>query len=151
VTIGVSCPGEGDTRAIGRRLASLLRAGDIVLLSGDLGAGKTVFVSGIAEGLGVQDRVVSPSFILVQRYEGLVALVHADLYRVMSSGEIEDLDLPSEAAEGVLVVEWGDVSEKSFGEEHLLIRITADLDGTRTIEFHPRGSWTARPLQEVVA
>ena len=89
----VICPTEADTRAVGRRLASLLRAGDVVLLAGDLGAGKTVFASGIAEGLGVEGQVVSPSFVLVRRYTGLMSMVHADLYRIGSSGEIQDLDL----------------------------------------------------------
>ncbi len=135
---------------MGRRLASLLRAGDVVLLSGGLGAGKTVFASGIAEGLGVEGPVVSPSFVLVRWYRGLMSMVHADLYRVGSSGEIEDLDLVSEAADGVLVVEWGDVSDQSFGDDHLMVRIGQDPEGVRTIELCPRGSWADRPLEEVV-
>jgi tRNA threonylcarbamoyladenosine biosynthesis protein TsaE len=149
MTVAVACAAEADTRAVGRRLASLLRAGDVVLLSGELGAGKTVFASGVAEGLGVETPVVSPSFVLVRRYEGLMTLVHADLYRVGSSGEIEDLDLASDAADGVLVVEWGDVSEQSFGEDHLMVRITQDDDGVRTVALEPHGSWRSRPLGEV--
>ena len=145
----VTCPTEADTRAVGRRLASLLRAGDIVLLAGDLGAGKTVFASGIAEGLGVEGQVVSPSFVLVRRYSGLMSMIHADLYRVGSSGEIEDLDLAYDALEGVLVVEWGDVSEQSFGDDLLMIRITLDDEGVRTLHLQPRGAWTSRPLEEV--
>jgi tRNA threonylcarbamoyladenosine biosynthesis protein TsaE len=148
VTVVVSCGEAGDTRAVGRRLAGLLRAGDAVLLSGDLGAGKTVFASGIAEGLGVEDPVVSPSFILARRYEGLLPMVHADLYRLESSGEVEDLDLTSEAADGVLVVEWGEVAGQAFTADHLLVRITADADGVRTVEMTPRGSWEGRPLGE---
>ena len=70
MSLTLRCPEEADTRAVGRRLASLLRAGDVVLLTGDLGAGKTVFASGIAEGLGVAEQVVSPSFILARRYAG---------------------------------------------------------------------------------
>jgi len=149
MTTTVTCPTAADTRSVGRRLASLLRAGDIVLLAGDLGAGKTVFASGIAEGLGVEDPVVSPSFVLVRRYTGLMSMIHADLYRLGSSGELEDLDLASDAAEGVLVVEWGDVSEQSFGDDLLMVRITLDDDGVRTLELQPRGLWTARPLVEV--
>lgn len=145
----IVCATAGETRAVGRRLASLLRVGDIVLLAGDLGAGKTVFASGIAEGLGVEDPVVSPSFVLVRRYSGLMSMVHADLYRVGSSGEIEDLDLASDAAEGVLVVEWGDVSEQSFGDDLLMVRITLDEEGVRTLDLQPRGSWRSRPLVEV--
>lgn len=149
MSVSVVCPAEGDTRAVGRRLASLLRAGDIVLISGDLGAGKTVLVSGIAEGLGVEEAVLSPSFVLARRYQGLMEMIHADLYRLESTGEIEDLDLASEAAAGVLVVEWGDVSEQAFGPDHLLIRVEADDEGVRTVSLQPKGSWAGRPVAEV--
>ena len=145
----LTCATESETRAVGRRLASLLRAGDIVLLAGDLGAGKTVFAGGIAEGLAVEVPVVSPSFVLVRRYEGLMTMVHADLYRVGSSGEIEDLDLITDAADGVLVVEWGDVAEQAFGGDYLLIRFSADDEGVRTLRLRPHGSWARRPLEEV--
>ena len=101
MSLTLCCPCEADTRALGRRLASLLRAGDVVLLAGDLGSGKTVFASGIAEGLGVAEPVVSPSFILARRYEGLMGLVHADLYRLGSSAEVDDLDWPLSASFGV--------------------------------------------------
>jgi tRNA threonylcarbamoyladenosine biosynthesis protein TsaE len=149
VSVTVCCPGEAETRALGRRLASLLRAGDVVLLTGDLGTGKTVFASGIAEGLGVAERVVSPSFVLARRYEGLIGLVHADLYRVGSSAEVEDLDLLEAAEDGVLVVEWGEAAARCFPEDHLLVRLEADEEGVRTITLHRRGSWQERPLEEV--
>jgi tRNA threonylcarbamoyladenosine biosynthesis protein TsaE len=149
MSLTLHCPGEADTRAVGRRLASLLRAGDVVLLAGDLGAGKTVFASGIAEGLGVAERVVSPSFVLARRYEGLIGLVHADLYRVGSSAEVEDLDLLDAAADGVLVVEWGEAAARSFPADHLLVRLEADEQGARTITLQRRGSWQERPLEEV--
>jgi tRNA threonylcarbamoyladenosine biosynthesis protein TsaE len=122
----------------------------VVLLSGDLGSGKTVFASGIAEGLGVEDPVVSPSFILARRYRGLVPMVHADLYRVGSTGEVEDLDLLGEADGGVLVVEWGDVAENRFGRDHLVVRLGVDEDGPRTVSLIPHGDWRNRPLGEVV-
>lgn len=149
MSLTLRCPEEADTRAVGRRLASLLRAGDVVLLTGDLGAGKTVFASGIAEGLGVAEQVVSPSFILARRYEGLIGLVHADLYRVGSSAEVEDLDLLEAAADGVLVVEWGEAAERCFPADHLLVRLEANDEGVRTVTLHRRGSWQARPLEEV--
>jgi len=151
VTYSITCASEADTRALGRRLASLLRPGDVILLAGDLGVGKTVFASGIAEGLGVEDRVVSPSFVLTRRYRGLVPMVHADLYRVGSSGEVEDLDLVEEASDGVLVVEWGNVAEPHFADEFLLVRLEASPDGVRTIDLMPHGGWRNRPLREVVA
>lgn len=149
MSITLLCPTEADTRALGRRLASLLRAGDVVLLAGDLGAGKTVFASGIAEGLGVADQVVSPSFVLARRYEGLMGLVHADLYRLGSSAEVEDLDLIESAADGVLVVEWGEAAARCFPEDHLLVRLEADETGARMVTLVRRGSWQQRPLEEV--
>ena len=136
----IRCPEAADTRALGRRRASMLLAGDIVLLAGSLGAGKTVFASGIAEGLGVDERVVSPSFVLVRRYQGLIDMVHADLYRIGSSAELEDLDLLSDSEQGVLVVEWGNAAEQSFPEDHLLVNISAADDQVRTVQLSPRGS-----------
>ena len=151
MTVEITCPGEADTRAVGRRLANLLRAGDVVLLAGDLGAGKTVFVSGVAEGLGVEERVVSPTFILARRYEGLMTLHHADLYRLGSSAEIEDLDLETDAFDGVLFVEWGNAADQSFGEDHLVVRIEVEPGGERRVFLEPHGSWEGRPLGEVAA
>ena len=151
MTYSITCASEADTRALGRRLASLLRPGDVILLAGDLGAGKTVFASGIAEGLGVEDRVVSPSFVLTRRYRGLVPMVHADLYRVGSSGEVEDLDLVEEASGGVLVVEWGNAAEPHFADEFLMVRLEVGPDGVRAISLVPHGAWCNRPLREVVA
>jgi len=145
------CATEADTRAVGRRLAALLRAGDIVLLAGDLGAGKTVFAGGIGEGLGLDEPVVSPTFVIVRRYTGLMPMVHVDLYRVGSLAEIDDLDLDLEANDGVLVVEWGQAAEQAFGDDHLVVRITPDGDGARSIELIPRGSWAGRPLEELAS
>jgi len=147
--ITVECVSEADTRAVGRRLASLLRAGDVILLAGDLGAGKTVFAGGIGEGLGVDDPVVSPTFVLVRRYRGLLPMVHADMYRVGSSAEVEDLDRPAESTDAVLVVEWGDAVEQAFGDDVLLVRLSVDGTGVRTITLLPRGTWMQRPIAEL--
>lgn len=149
--IEVMCPTADSTRSLGRRLSSLLRPGDVVLLKGRLGAGKTVFAGGVAEGLGVQEQVTSPTFVLARWYDGLMPLVHADVYRLGSSAEIEDLDLPDEAAGGVLLVEWGDAAEKQLGDDHLLVDIVATPTEVRTIRLQPRGSWEARPLEELTA
>ncbi|MBM3695160.1 MAG: tRNA (adenosine(37)-N6)-threonylcarbamoyltransferase complex ATPase subunit type 1 TsaE [Actinobacteria bacterium] len=151
MTLTLRCPAEADTRALGFRLAGLLRPGDVVLLAGDLGAGKTVFTSGIAEGLGVSEPVVSPSFVLARRYEGLMGLVHADLYRLGSSAEVDDLDLLEAAADGVLVVEWGEAAAGCFPEDHLLVRLEADDTGARTVTLLRRGVWQERSLEGVVA
>jgi len=147
--IHVRCPDAAATRAVGRRLAGLLHPGDVVLLTGGLGAGKTVFAGGIGEGLGLEDPVVSPTFVLVRHYRGLLPMTHADIYRLGSSAEIDDLDLTDEASDGVLVVEWGEAAEQAFGEDHLLVRITIEDDGARSLELVPRASWEQRPLHEV--
>lgn len=97
-----------DTLALGRRLGEAAEPGDVVLLEGALGAGKTVLVKGLAAGLGVDDEVVSPTFVLVRQYVGRLPLVHADLYRVGSRPEVEALGLLDLSEDGVLVVEWAD-------------------------------------------
>lgn len=139
-----------DTMAVGRRLASLLRPGDVVLVSGRLGAGKTVFVAGIAEGLGVDDRVTSPSFVLVRSYEGFMRLTHADAYRLDSTAELEDLDVSETLGDGVLVVEWGNAFESLFGDDVLTVNLDVADGDTRTITLEARGSWRARDLEALV-
>ena len=101
---------EDETGAVGRELAATLVCGDVVLLEGDLGAGKTAFVRGLAEGLGIaSDQVSSPTFTLVQEYRaGRLPLIHVDLYRLNDPREIDDLGLDEIAADGVLAVEWAD-------------------------------------------
>ena len=110
VTRALTTRSEADTAQVGRDLASTLQAGDVVLLSGDLGAGKTAFVKGLAEGLGVaRDDVSSPTFTLVQEYRGgRLPLFHVDLYRLNDPREIEDLGLEEIAAAGVLAIEWAE-------------------------------------------
>ena len=106
----ITTQSENETAAVGRDLAAALSAGDVVLLYGDLGAGKTAFVRGLAEGLGVPPaEVSSPTFTLVQEYRGgRVLLVHVDLYRLNDSREIEDLGLDETGAGAVLAIEWAD-------------------------------------------
>ena len=101
---------EDETARTGRMIAADLAAGDVVLLHGELGAGKTAFVRGLAEGLGVDpDEVSSPTFTLVQEYRGRLALQHVDLYRLHPGAEVEELGLDEFAARGdVVAVEWAD-------------------------------------------
>ena len=102
----VTTTGEEETAAAGERLARGLHAWDIVLLYGELGAGKTAFVRGMARGLGAApEEVTSPTFTLVQEYRGRLPLYHVDLYR-LESREVEDLGLDELAADGILAIEW---------------------------------------------
>lgn len=151
MTVQIECPDAAETMAAGRRLAGLLWAGDILLLDGDLGAGKTTFVAGLAEGLGVDEPITSPTFILMRTYSGLMSLTHADVYRVETLSEIEDLDLLEASADGVLAVEWGTAIEQWLPADHLVVRIRVGEGETRSIEFLPRGSWSGRPLSELQA
>jgi len=110
------------TRALGRRLARLLRAGDVVLLQGPLGAGKTTLAQGIGAGLHVEEPVRSPTFVLLTRHDGgMLPLHHADLYRLDSIEEVEELALAEQAADGVLLVEWPERGLRALPAEHVLV------------------------------
>src|SRR5205814_1746645 len=101
---------DADMRALGCRLAAVLRPGDLVVLSGDLGAGKTTLVQGIGAGLGVRGPITSPTFVIARVHPSLAggpALVHADAYRLASPAEVDDLDLDASLETSVAVVEWG--------------------------------------------
>lgn len=138
-----------DTLALGRRLAALLRAGDVVLLSGRLGCGKTMFVSGVAEGLGVQEPVTSPSFVIVQQYDGFLPIYHADVYRLGSLGEFDDLDLGASAGEGVLLIEWGNAVAQGVPADHLVVEIEIEGESQRRFRFVPVGTWADRSLEDL--
>ncbi|MFN2486255.1 MAG: tRNA (adenosine(37)-N6)-threonylcarbamoyltransferase complex ATPase subunit type 1 TsaE, partial [Acidimicrobiia bacterium] len=139
----VVCQEPADTARLGGRLASRLKPGDVLVLSGELGCGKTLFTGGVAMGLGVDEPITSPSFVLVRRYQsGFIPLVHADVYRLGSKHEFEDLDLWGEP--GVLVVEWGDVVEDFLPADHLRIDFEVADDDSRVVKFIPHGSWIDR-------
>lgn len=144
--VEIESAGEVDTLAAGQRLAGLLRPGDVVLLAGELGSGKTTFTAGLAEGLGVQERVVSPSFVLVRRYQGFLTLTHADAYRLGSMAELEDLGLDDDPQTGVLIVEWGDAVRSGLPADHLTVRFEIVGPERRTITFVPSGMWRDRAL-----
>ena len=150
MTVELVTKSDADTRAVGRRLSGLLRPGDVVVLCGSLGAGKTAFVSGVADGLGIDEPVTSPSFVLMRKYtSGFIPLVHVDVYRIGSLGEFDDLDVFEEARESVLVVEWGDAVAASLPDDHLKIVIEVTGETERDLRFGPNGSWTERPLGEL--
>jgi len=124
-----------DMRTLGTRLAGLLRAGDLVVLSGPLGAGKTTLAQGIGAGLGVRGRVTSPTFVIARLHPSLGAgpdLVHADAYRLGSRAEVDDLDLDADLATSVTVVEWGEGLVEDLAPSFLSVGICADGDMTAT-------------------
>ena len=113
-----------DTRGLGASLALLAEPGDVILLSGDLGAGKTTLAQGFARGLGVPDQIVSPTFVLVRLYRGRLPLIHADAYRMDDLDEVADLDLAEMLDDGgVALVEWGDVIAPMLPADYLDVRI----------------------------
>lgn len=123
-TVTVTAP--EDTRALGERLATLLRAGDLVLLSGALGAGKTTLTQGIGAGLGVRGQVASPTFIIARVHPSLSGgpdLVHVDAYRLGSFDEVDALDLDTSLGESVTVVEWGEDKVESLAEDRLEVEV----------------------------
>ena len=128
------CGDDEATQRAGEEFARVLRAGDIVILSGPLGAGKTTFVKGVARGLGVRERVTSPTFTMVRQHEatndqGIATLHHADVYRVENVGEILDLDLAELVEEsGVALVEWGELAPSVFGVDALRVVVEVDED-----------------------
>src|SRR6516225_6974820 len=145
-----SCPADmriatdGDMRDLGRRLAALLRAGDLVILAGPLGAGKTTLVQGIGAGLGVRGPVTSPTFVIARVHPPVAgsgpALVHADAYRLGSIDEVDDLDLDTDAASTVTVVEWGTGLAEVLAADRLEITIEPDRDGdARTVRINGHG------------
>ncbi|HLF43539.1 MAG TPA: tRNA (adenosine(37)-N6)-threonylcarbamoyltransferase complex ATPase subunit type 1 TsaE [Acidimicrobiia bacterium] len=148
--IEVFCPTADDTRAAGRKLAAAIRPGDVIELAGGLGAGKTLLTGGLCEGLGVEELVVSPSFVLVRQYDsGFIPVVHVDVYRLGSLHEFEDLDVFELAADGVLVIEWGDAVESALPEDHLRIEFDVNPDETRLLRLIPSGDWADRDLETV--
>ncbi|MPY98425.1 MAG: tRNA (adenosine(37)-N6)-threonylcarbamoyltransferase complex ATPase subunit type 1 TsaE [Actinophytocola sp.] len=142
-----------DTVRFGRTLGELLRAGDLVLLSGPLGAGKTVLTKGVADGLGVSGRVSSPTFVIARVHpagERGVPLVHVDAYRLGGDlAQLDDLDLDTDLADAAVVVEWGEGVAERLSEDHLLVRLereSGDGTDTRIAALEPHGAWTERAL-----
>ncbi len=116
-----------ETRALGVEFGSHLVGGEVVLLCGDLGAGKTQFAKGVAAALGVQAEIASPTFILSARYEGRLPLVHYDLYRVRSAAELREIGfLESDDPREVALVEWGDRVAAPVGAVRIVFTVTAD-------------------------
>jgi tRNA threonylcarbamoyladenosine biosynthesis protein TsaE len=140
-----------ETFALGERLGAELRAGDVVVLSGPLGAGKTVLAKGIAQGMDVEGPVTSPTFVLARvhraRRDGAPAMVHVDMYRLLDHagsdllGELDSLDLDTDLDDAVVVVEWGEGLAERLSDRHLDVRLRRGVDSdvrTATWEWSRR-------------
>lgn len=134
------------TRRLAAQVAGVVSDGDVVVLVGDLGAGKTAFTQGFADALGVVGPVTSPTFTLVNRYEGRIVVNHVDVYRFESLEEVHDLDLPELLDSGVTLIEWGDTIRPALPPDQLEIRIEfGSGDDERLLQILPNGaSWQAR-------
>jgi tRNA threonylcarbamoyladenosine biosynthesis protein TsaE len=139
-------PTVEDTRALGAALVPLLRPGDLVVLTGPLGAGKTALTQGIGQALGVREPVTSPTFVIARVHRGGgLPLVHVDAYRLGGAADVDDLDLDVTVADSVTVVEWGQGLVEQLTDEHLEIRLDRRDDDVRTAEVVPHGAgWEAR-------
>jgi len=136
----VTCKTEEEMEKLGRELASSFKSGTVVSLRGSLGAGKTVFARGVARALGINEAIVSPTFTLIQEYEGSLPLYHMDLYRItgvedfqMTGGE----DLMYNG--GVCLIEWSEVIEELLPKDTVYIQITVNPDSSRTVDIKGPG------------
>jgi tRNA threonylcarbamoyladenosine biosynthesis protein TsaE len=142
--------GPGETRRLGAGLGRLLRPGDTVLLSGELGAGKTVFVQGIARGMGFAGSVSSKSFVIMGEYQGRVCkLYHADLYRLEVPEQAEELAVDEYCADGVLVAEWPERAEHVFPSDHLLVRFAVTGERGRALTLEATGARSRELLRRL--
>jgi tRNA threonylcarbamoyladenosine biosynthesis protein TsaE len=144
-----------ETRALGEELGrAVLRAGDVVVLSGELGTGKTALAQGVGRGLGVEGPVVSPTFTLVREYEGRVRLCHVDVYRLERVQEFHELGFEEQLEESVTLIEWGEAAGSALPADRLEVRLTAGAGpDERIIELVLQGeSWRQRTrrLAEIV-
>ena len=144
------------TRTMARAVAGLVEPGDVLLLSGELGAGKTAFAQGFGDGLGVTEQITSPTFTLARHYDGRLPLHHIDVYRLERLSEMQDIGIPELLdSGGVLLVEWGDAIEPAIPADYLEIRLSYGTgDDDRDLQLRcVGGRWSARQraLGETIA
>lgn len=130
--------GPDETYVLAEKLASFLQENDLILLEGDLGAGKTTFTKGIAAGLGIRRTVSSPTFTIIKEYHGRLPLYHMDVYRIQDSYEDLGFDEYFEGG-GVTIVEWSKMIQEQLPPEYLEVTITHQGDQIRKLEFNPKG------------
>lgn len=154
-SLALTTTGAGSTRELARRLAGLLGAGDLLVLDGPLGAGKTTFTQGLGEGLGVRGPVASPTFVISRVHPSEVggpALVHVDAYRLGGGADIDDLDLDSDLSDAVMVVEWGRDVVEQLSDSHLLVELSRATGAEDAQPEQPlRPSQSAQPGQDTAA
>ena len=154
-TVELTSTGAEETRVIGERLGRLARPGDVILLQGDLGTGKTTLTQGIARGLGIAEYVQSPTFILVAEYDGRAAdgsplrLYHLDLYRLEGETDLDSIGFGDylEPADGISVIEWPERAGADLPESYLLVRIAHAGEDRRLIAIEAvpgNGGWADR-------
>ncbi|TCI69113.1 tRNA (adenosine(37)-N6)-threonylcarbamoyltransferase complex ATPase subunit type 1 TsaE [Exiguobacterium sp. SH0S7] len=138
-----------ETQAVAEKLAALVKAGTVITLNGDLGAGKTTFTQGFAKGLGVTRNVNSPTFTIMKQYQGRLPLYHMDVYRLEDTGD--DIGLEEYInGDGVAIVEWSNLIESSLPTERLAITIERTGDEERSITFIPTGEAYDTLVKEVL-
>ena len=139
-------PAPEDTRALGAALAAVVAPGDLLVLTGPLGAGKTALTQGLGAALGVSEPVTSPTFVIARVHTGgRLPLVHVDAYRLGGVADVDDLDLDASAEESVTVVEWGQGLVEQLADEHLEVRLDRRDDDVRTAVLVPHGAgWAGR-------
>lgn len=146
--VSLTSHSAAETQGIARRLGALLVEGDVVALDGDLGAGKTCFVQGLAEGLGIAGPVTSPTFILMREHPGSPPLCHADAYRLGSALELEDLGLQDVLARCVLAIEWAQGVEDALPQERVSVLLRRTGEDCRQIDIAATAPRLAEALQE---
>ncbi|MDO5048732.1 MAG: tRNA (adenosine(37)-N6)-threonylcarbamoyltransferase complex ATPase subunit type 1 TsaE [Actinomycetaceae bacterium] len=160
----ITAKNAGDTQELGAALANFVRGGDLIMLTGDLGTGKTTFTQGLGRAMGVKGRVASPTFIIARVHQGTSGpdLVHVDAYRIEDLDDLETLDLDTALEEAVVVVEWGEGKTEALTDERLEVVITNPADisqvaddletadsGVRELRFNPVGlRWQAEDTLE---
>lgn len=149
----IELPTVADTEDFGRRIGARLHAGDLVLLAGPLGAGKTALARGIGAGLGVAGQIASPTFVIARVHPAApggrgVPLVHVDAYRLGGDlGQLDDLDLDAELLDSAVIVEWGEGTADRLHEDHLIVRLDRRADDVRLATVERRGArWADVPL-----
>lgn len=137
------CATSEKTTQLGEQLGRHLRAGDVLILDGPLGAGKTTFTQGLSKGLKVRGPITSPTFVIYRIHPTIdsgPALIHLDAYRLNSLSEVDDLDIDSNLFNAVLVAEWGSGKLEGIADEYLVVNFVRHDDDSRSITFEPNGN-----------